>query len=70
MIGFKLTPDQSNSIRDKEFAKGQLFNPVPDINGDDFIFINEVMYNENPEFSWVSDLPIATFIPSPTNTTI
>ena len=42
MIGYKLTPEQADTLRGKEFEPDNFFNPVQDINGDWFIF--EVEY--------------------------
>jgi len=43
----------------------QYFNPYPDINGDYFIFDEEVHNCVNPDFMWVKDLPEAEYIPPP-----
>ena len=41
-MGYKLTPEQADTLRGKEFSPDNYFNPVQDINGDWFIF--EVEY--------------------------
>jgi len=63
MTGYKLTETQRNELVGHEFAPDQYFNPVPDINGDYFIFDVEVNDCVNPEFMWVKDLPEAEYIP-------
>ena len=67
MIGFKLTARQSNELRGNEFADGQKFNPVPDINGDDYIFEGEVNGCTNEKYMWVKDLAQSEYVP-PINT--
>jgi len=63
IIGHKLTIEQKDLLIGQWFAPDQYFNPVPDINGDYFIFDIEVNNCINPEFMWVKDLPEAEYIP-------
>lgn len=63
MIGYKLTQEEANSIRGKEFADGQFFNPVPDINGDEFIFQGEIDGCVNEKYMWVKDLSQSEYVP-------
>lgn len=66
MIGYKLNTQQKDSLIGNEFATNQYFNPVPDINGDYFIFDGEVDGCVNEDFMWVKELPQAEYVP-PTN---
>lgn len=63
MIGYKLTIEQANILRGNEFADGQEFNPVPDINGDDFIFEGEVNGCKNEKYMWVKELKLCEYVP-------
>ena len=69
MIGFKLTPSQAKELRGNEFTDGQIFNPVPDINGDDYIFEGEVSECTNPKHMWVKDLQPSEYVPPINNNT-
>lgn len=69
MIGYKLTTQQSNELRGNEFADGQKFNPVPDINGDDYIFEGEVNGCTNEKFMWVKNLIPSEYVPPINNNT-
>ena len=62
MIGFKLTPTQAAQISGKFLNDSTAFNPVPDINGDYFIFEGEVNDCTNEEYLWVKDLPQAEYV--------
>jgi hypothetical protein len=42
MNAYKITQGQKNSIENQPFAPSQFFNPVQDINGDWFIFEEEM----------------------------
>ena len=63
MIGYKLTGEQANFIANKKFAKSGRFNPVPDINGDYFIFEGEVNDCTNEDYLWVKDLTPSEYVP-------
>ena len=63
MIGYRLLLAQKDLLVGQQFAPDQYFNPVPDINGDYFIFDVEVNDCVSPEFQWVKDLPEAEYIP-------
>jgi hypothetical protein len=56
MTGYRLTTEQAELIRDKEFAPDSFFNPVPDINGDMFIFQIEWELAPRPEYDWFNTL--------------
>jgi len=63
MSGYKLTPEQAELIRGKEFAPDSFFNPVQDINGDWFIFDVEYALAPRPEYDWFETLPLTEFTP-------
>lgn len=65
MNGYKLTHQQSNSLKGEWYAPDSYFNPVEDINGDYFIFSEEVNQCVNPDFMWVKNLPEAEYLPPP-----
>jgi len=67
MIGLKLTPEQADDLRGKPLNENTTFNPVPDINGDDYIFEGEVDECTNPLCMWVKDLLPSEYVP-PLNT--
>lgn len=62
MKGYKLTTAQAKLISGKQYADGLCFNPVKDADGGYFIFADEVTKCTNPEFSWVKQLAVSTFI--------
>lgn len=62
MIGYKLNTQQKDLLIGNEFAPNQYFNPVPDINGDWFIFDGEVNGCVNEDFTWVKELPQAEYV--------
>jgi hypothetical protein len=41
MIGYKITPEQADTLRNTEYAPSSYYNPVQDINGDWYIFETE-----------------------------
>jgi hypothetical protein len=41
------------------------FNPIQDINDNWIISIEEMQQNENPNFTWVRDLPLIEYLPKP-----
>ena len=63
MIGYKLNIQQKDLLIGNEFAPNQYFNPVPDINGDYFIFDGEVNGCVNEDFMWVKELPTEEYVP-------
>lgn len=63
MIGYKLNTQQKDLLIGNEFAPNQYFNPVPDINGDYFIFDGEVEGCTNEQFTWVKELSQADYVP-------
>lgn len=62
MTGYKLTETQRNLLIGQQFAPDQYFNPVPDINGDYFIFDGEVNGCTNEDYMWVKDLLSSEYI--------
>jgi hypothetical protein len=64
MTGYRMTIEQAESIQGKEFAPDSYFNPVPDINGDMFIFHSEYEFAPRPEYDWFDTLDQADFVPS------
>ena len=63
MEGYKLTAEQKNALQGQQYANNCYFNPVPDINGDYFIFDEEVEHCVNPDFSWAKELTLSDFTP-------
>lgn len=63
MQGYKLTLEQKNLLTGQEYADGCFFNPVPDVNGDYFIFEEEVKHYDNPVFMWVRELTLSVYVP-------
>jgi len=59
------------TIQEKDQLVGQLytdyiyFNPIQDGNGDWIISLQEIDNCTNPNFSWVSDLPLIDYVPIP-----
>ena len=62
ILGYKLTPEQSELLNGNQYADNSYFNPTQDINGDWFIFESEVKECTNEEFSWVKELKESKFI--------
>lgn len=62
MIGYKISAQQAAYISGKHFNSSGIFNPVPDINGDYFIFEGEVNDCTNEDYLWVKDLPQAEYV--------
>ena len=63
MNGYKLTIKQKDLIAGQQYRDDCKFNPVPDINGDYFIFAEEVEHCDKPEFAFVKGLQASEFIP-------
>ena len=63
MQGYKLTTEQKEALQGQQYANNCYFNPVPDINGDHFIFAEEVEHCDKPEFAFVKGLQASEFIP-------
>ena len=63
MKAYKLTQNQKDSLLNKKYSTISYFNPVPDINGDWFIFEIEVTESPKPEYNWLLDLEKVDFIP-------
>lgn len=61
MTGYKLTIEQHEQIVGQKFDGIQYFNPVPDHNGDFFIFEEEVV--NCTEFEFVKTLTQTEYIP-------
>lgn len=64
MQGYKLTPEQKTELDGKEYKQGCFFNPVPDANGDYFIFEQEVQGCEKPNYGWVKELELIDYTPT------
>jgi len=62
MMGYKLTPEQADTLRGKEFEPDNFFNPVQDINGDWFIFEVEYELASRTEYPWMDGLVKVEFI--------
>jgi hypothetical protein len=58
-----LTTEQASLLIGKTYDGVQYYNPVPDINGDMFIFEEEVTQTTAPELMWVHDLQPTTYTP-------
>lgn len=69
MIGFKLTEQEAELLNGKEYTDGCFFNPVPDINVDDYIFEGEVNGCTNEKYMWVKDLEQVEYVPPINNNT-
>lgn len=63
MIVHKLTTEQANTLRGKEYVKDVRFNPIQDADGNWFISVEEVEQCNTEEFSWVKDLPTIPYNP-------
>jgi len=64
MIGGKLTIEQKDILYNQKYLDSTYFNPVQDINGDWFIF-DEEMKCVIPEFAFVQNLPLFEYVPKP-----
>ena len=62
MIGYKISAEQATQISGKHFNSSSIFNPVPDINGDYFIFEGEVNDCTNEEYLWVKELTPSEYV--------
>jgi hypothetical protein len=60
-----LTEVQKDEIVGQLYAPDSYFNPIQDINDNWIISIEEIQQNENPNFTWVRDLPLIEYIPKP-----
>ena len=63
MEGYKLTLEQATEISGKHLNQSCTFFPVPDINGDYFIFEGEVNDCTNEEYLWVKELTPSEYVP-------
>lgn len=64
MIVAKLTQEQADKLRGKEYAKDNLFNPVQDNNDNWVISIEEV---HQCDIDWVKKLPTIDYKPKSLN---
>lgn len=60
MTGYKLTPQQKNTLMGKEWCSGCKFNPIQDKDGVWFIFDEE--YQAALEILGVSSLPSGDYV--------
>jgi hypothetical protein len=58
-----LTIEQKDSLIGQLWEDDCYFNPVQDSNGDWIISTTEMYGNINPDFSWVSTLPLIEWVP-------
>lgn len=64
MIVAKLTVEQADELKGKEYAKDSLFNPIQDNNNNWVISIEEV---EACYIEWVKELPLIEYKPKQTD---
>lgn len=57
-----LTIEQKDQIEGQYFAEDQRFNPVQDGEGDWIISTQEMYSCINPDYMWVRELPLITWI--------
>lgn len=62
MIVGLLTIEQKDQIEGQYFAEDQRFNPVQDGEGDWIISTQEMYGCINPDYMWVRELPLITWI--------
>jgi hypothetical protein len=61
-----LTELQKDELVGQLYDLDSYFNPIQDIEDNWLISIEEMQQNENPNFTWVRDLPLIEYIPKPT----
>jgi hypothetical protein len=57
-----LTIEQKDELIGAELQYGWYFNPVQDANDNWIITTTEMYENTNPDFSWVSTLPLIEWV--------
>jgi hypothetical protein len=60
-----LTETQKDELVGQLYDFDSYFNPIQDIEDNWVISIEEMQQNENPNFTWVRDLPLIEFKPKP-----
>jgi hypothetical protein len=60
-----LTETQKDELVGQLYDLDSYFNPIQDIDDNWIISIEEMQQNENPNFTWVRDLPLIEFKPKP-----
>jgi len=60
MIVAKLTQQQADELKGKEYTKDSVFNPIQDANDNWVISLEEV---EQCDIKWVKELPLIEFEP-------
>jgi hypothetical protein len=60
-----LTEIQKDELIGQLYDFDSYFNPIQDINDNWIISIEEMQQNENPNFTWVRDLPLIEYLPKP-----
>lgn len=58
-----LTIEQKEEIQGKQYAPDSYFNSVQDEDDNWIISIEEMEQCENPEYTWVKDLPLIEYKP-------
>lgn len=56
-----LTPEQKDLLVGQLYTADSYFNPIRDFNENWIISTEEVDYCDNPEFSWVKNLPLIDY---------
>ena len=67
MIVAKLTQQQADELRGKEYTKDSVFNPIQDANDNWVISLEEV---EQCDIKWVKELPLIEYEPKQTDNLI
>jgi hypothetical protein len=60
-----LTEIQKDELVGQLYDLDSYFNPIQDLNDNWIISIEEMQQNENPNFTWVRDLPLIEYLPKP-----
>jgi hypothetical protein len=60
-----LTETQKDELIGQLYDLDSYFNPIQDIEDNWIISTEEIEQNENPNFTWVRDLPLIEYIPKP-----
>jgi len=61
-----LTEIQKDELIGQLYDLDSYFNPIQDIDDNWIISTEEMQQNENPNFTWVRDLPLIEYLPKPT----
>jgi len=61
-----LTEIQKDELVGQLYDLDSYFNPIQDIDDNWIISTEEMQQNENPNFTWVRDLPLIEYLPKPT----